>query len=189
MIFMPLHRVRCSMTGVAGLPGVATFHTGTAVTDMTPIRTFWDAVKSVFPNSFVVGVPNTGDVLNEDTGQITGAWSGPTQASVVGTGGVGGYLSTAGIMVRWTTPQVVDGRRPIGKTFLVPCMTSNFSSSGTITGAIATTVAAAASALVVALAGELKTYHRPKDGHGGVGCTITAATVPGKQVVLRSRRD
>jgi hypothetical protein len=177
------------MTGVAGLPGVATFYVGTAVTDMSPFRTFWDAVKSTFPNTWVISVPNAGDVLNEDTGQIQGAWSGPTQTNVVGTGGVGAYLSTAGAMVRWTTPQVVDGRRPIGKTFLVPAMTSIFSSAGTIASAQLTTIQTAASALVVALAGELKIYHRPKDGHGGVGCTVTAGTAISKQVVLRSRRD
>ena len=177
------------MTGVAGLPGVATFHTGTAVTDMAPFRAFWDAVKSVFPNTWVLAVPSTGDVLNEDTGQITGAWSGPAQANVVGTGGVGAYLATAGAMVRWTTPQVVDGRRPIGKTYLVPAMTAIFSSSGTIGSSQIATIQAAATALVVALAGELKIYHRPKDGHGGVACTVTAGTAIAKQVVLRSRRD
>jgi hypothetical protein len=177
------------MSGVSGLPGVATFHFGSSVTDMTALRTFWDAVKALFPNSMVIGVPNVGDTINEDTGQITGAWSGPAQTNVVGTGGVGAYLSTAGAMVRWTTPQVVNGRRPIGKTFLVPAMTSIFSSSGTIASGTVATVQAAATALVVAYAGELKTYHRPVDGHGGVGCTVTAGTAISKQVVLRSRRD
>jgi hypothetical protein len=186
---MPLNRVRVSLTGAGGLPGVWTFHMGTSVTDMTALRTFFDGVKSVFPNTVVIGVPNAGDTINEDSGQIEGAWTGPTQASVIGTGGVGAYLSTAGAMVRWNTPQVVNGRRPIGKTFLVPCMTGNFSSAGTISGAIATTIQTAATALIVAYAGEMKIYHRPVAGHGGVGCTIIAATVPGKQVVLRSRRD
>lgn len=186
---MTLNRVRVAFTGVSGLPGVATFHFGSSVTDMTALRTFWDSVKAVFPNTFVISVPNSGDTINDDSGQITGAWSGPAQTNVVGTGGVGSYLSTAGAMVRWTTPQVVDGRRPIGKTFLVPAMTSIFSSSGTIASATVNTVQTAATALVVAYAGELKVYHRPKAGHGGVGCTVTAGTAISKQVVLRSRRD
>lgn len=186
---MPLNRVRVALTGVSGLPGVATFHFGSSVTDMTALRTFWDAVKAVFPNTMVIGVPNSGDTINEDNGQITGAWSGPAQTNVQGTGGVGSYLSTAGAMVRWTTPQVVNGRRPIGKTFLVPAMTGIFSSSGTIASATLTTIQNAATALVVAYAGELKTYHRPVAGHGGVGCTVTAGTAIAKQVVLRSRRD
>lgn len=177
------------MSGVSGLPGVATFHFGSSVTDMGALRTFWDAVKVVFPNTMQIQVPNSGDTINEDTGQITGAWSGPTQAVIQGTGGVGSYLSTAGAMIRWTTPLVVNGRRPIGKTFLVPAMTGIFSSSGTIAGATLTTLQNAASALVVAYAGELKTYHRPVAGHGGVGATVTAGTAISKQVVLRSRRD
>jgi len=177
------------MSGVSGLPGVATFHFGTAVTDMSALRTFWDALKANFPNSWVLSIPNSGDVLNEDTGQITGAWSGTTQTNVVGTGGVGAYLSTAGPMIRWSTPQVVNGRRPIGKTFLVPAMSSQFSSSGTILGSFVTSASAAAAALIVAYAGELKIYHRPVAGHGGVGCTVTAGVCANKQVVLRSRRD
>lgn len=186
---MPLNRVRVALTGVSGLPGVATFHFGSSVTDMSALRTFWDSIKALFPNSMVISVPNAGDTINEDTGQIQGAWSGPAQTNVVGTGGVGGYLATAGAMVRWGTPQVIDGRRPIGKTFLVPAMNSVFSSSGTIAGANISTIQAAATALIVAYAGEMKVYHRPKDGHGGVGATITVGTAITKQVVLRSRRD
>jgi hypothetical protein len=186
---VPLNRVRLTMSGVGGLPGLATFHFGSAVTDMTALRTFWDSVKSNFPNTFVLSIPNSGDTINEDTGQIQGAWSGPTQANVVGTGGTGSYLATAGPMIRWTTPQVVNGRRPIGKTYLVPAMTTQFSSAGTIQSAVATSLTTAAQALVVAYAGEMKTYHRPVAGHGGVGCTITAGQCTGKQTVLRSRRD
>lgn len=177
------------MSGVSGLPGVATFHFGSSVTDMGALRTFWDAVKSVFPNTMQIQVPNSGDTINEDNGQIQGAWSGPSQAVIQGTGGVGSYLSTAGAMIRWTTPLVVEGRRPIGKTFLVPAMTSTFSSSGTISSSVVTTLQTAATNLVVAYAGELKVYHRPKAGHGGVGATVTAGTAIAKQVVLRSRRD
>jgi hypothetical protein len=177
------------MSGVSGLPGLATFHFGSAVTDMTALRTFWDAVKANFPNTWVLTIPNSGDTINEDTGQIQGAWSGPSQTNVVGTGGVGAFLATAGPMIRWTTPQVVDGRRPVGKTFLIPAMSSQFSSAGTILGSFVTTATTAAQALVVAYAGEMKTYHRPKAGHGGVGCTITAGQCTNKQAVLRSRRD
>lgn len=186
---MALNRVRCTFTGVTGLPGVATFHVGSGVTDMTPIRTFWNAIAGVFPNALIIGTPNSGDTINEATGQITGAWTGPVQTSVIGTGGVGSFSPTIGPMVRWITPQVVDGRRPIGKTFLVPSSTSIIATSGTFTSAIVTTIANAAVALVVALAGELKTWHRPNTKGPGVACTITGASVTGKHMVLRSRRD
>lgn len=186
---MALNRVRCPFSGVGGLPGVATFHVGSGVTDMSPIRAFWLAIAGVFPNSLIIGTPNSGDTINEATGQITGAWTGPIQSSVVGTGGAGAYSPTIGPMVRWITPQVVDGRRPIGKTFLIPSSSSIQSTAGTFTSAIITTIANAAVALVVALAGELKTWHRPNAKGPGVACTITGASVSGKQMVLRSRRD
>lgn len=188
---MTINRVRVAITGATGLPGVATFHFNSSVTDMTALRTFWDGVKSVFPNTVAINVPAAGDQINDDSGQIVGAWTGPAQATVIGTGGVGAYLSTAGVMVKWVTPQVVDGRRPIGKTYLVPAYNTVFSNIGTITGSVVTTVTAAAQALVVAYAGEMKIYHRPKGDppHGGVGCTIISGGAVSKQVVLRSRRD
>lgn len=188
---MTLNRVRVGIAGATGLPGVATFHFNSSTTDMSALRTFWDAVKANFPNTVVITIPNSGDQISDDSGQITGAWSGPAQTNVVGTGGVAGYLSTAGPMIRWTTPQVVNGRRPIGKTFLVPSMSTQFSSAGTITGATVTAYTTAAQALVVAYAGEMKTYHRPTGSppHGGVACTIISGVCINKQAVLRSRRD
>lgn len=188
---MPLNRVRVAITGVSGLPGVATFHVGTSITDQSALRTFWDSIKATFPNTMIVTVANTGDVINEDNGQITGAWNGAIQANVVGTGGAGSFMSAQGPMVRWSTPQVVNGRRPIGKTFLVPAVTAILSASGTIGGATQTIIQNAATALIVALGGELKIYHRPSGSppHGGVACTITAASVSTKSMVLRSRRD
>lgn len=186
---MPLNRVRVALTGFTGLPGVATFHFNSSVTDMTALRTFWDSVKSVFPNSVLINVPNAGDTITENSGVIQGAWSGPAQATVQGTGGTTSVVSTGGPMVRWTTPQVVDGRRPIGKTFLTPMVAIHLTTTGTVASSVATTVSNAAQALVVAYAGEMKTYHRPKGGTGGVGCTIIAGTCSNKLMVLRSRRD
>lgn len=191
MIFMPLNRVRIALTGFSGLPGVATFYFGSAVTDMTAVRTFWDAVKSVFPTSVQIQVANVGDTINEDSGQIQGAWSGPAQAVVAGSGGAGSVNSMGGPMIKWVTPQVVNGRRPIGKTFLVPAVVGIYTSQGQIATGTITTLQTAAQALVTAYAGEMKTWHRPDKatGHGGVGCTITAASVSARQMVLRSRRD
>ena len=185
---MTLNRCRVVLSGAAGLPGIATHYFGSSVTDMSAVRTFWDALKANFPNSVNIQVPSSGDTINEATGAITGAWSGPAQAVLQGLGGVGSYLSTAGVMIRWTTPEVIQGRRPIGKTFLVPAMTGLFDSAGTIANATLTSYQAAAAALIAAYAGEMKIWHRPNAKGPGTAATITAAAVPDKQVVLRSRR-
>lgn len=188
---MTLNRVRVAITGLSGLPGVSTFHFNSSVTDMTALRTFFDSVKAAVPTGLTFAVPAAGDQINDDSGIIVGAWTGPAQSNVVGTGGGTGYSSTSGSMVKWVTPQVVNGRRPIGKTFLVPAPVGILSTTGGISGAMVTTITAAAQALVVAYAGEMKIYHRPTGTppHGGVACTIISGGCITKQVVLRSRRD
>lgn len=168
---------------------MATHYFDSSVTDVSPIRVFWDAVKSAFPLAVNIQVANSGDTINPDDGKIIGAWSGPAQTVVVGTGS-GSFLSTAGIAVEWICSTPVNGRRPLGKTFIVPCVTTLFDSSGTIANATVTAFQAAGLALVQSLGGggALSIWHRPKAGHGGLDCRVSNARVPDKQVVLRSRR-
>jgi len=84
----------------------------------------------------------------------------------------------------------INGRRPLGKTFLVPCITGLFDSSGTIANATQTAYQAAGLALVQGLGGggALRVWHRPVNGTGGLAVGVVNCRVPDKQVVLRSRR-
>lgn len=186
---MALNRVRTTLTGLGGLPGLSTFYFDSTTTDMTGVRTFWDAIKGLIPNGVSIQVPNSGDQFLEGTGTITGSWSGPAQASVASTGGVGAYLSTAGAMIRWTCNGVVDGRRPIGKTFIIPVSTSVFSSSGTVSATTKTTVNNAVAALLSTYGGAMKLWHRKNEKGAGQQFTILSGQCIDKQVVLRSRRD
>lgn len=189
IIAMALNRVRTTLTGLGGLPGVSTFYFDSTTTDMTGVRTFWDSIKGLIPTGVSIAVPNSGDQFTEGTGTITGSWSGPAQATVASTGGAGAYLATAGAMIRWTVAGVVDGRRPIGKTFIVPVSTSVFSSSGTIAAGTVTTVNAAITALLSTYGGAMKLWHRPNAKGAGSQLTILSGQCINKQVVLRSRRD
>lgn len=186
---MTMNRVRVAWTGFPGAPGVSTFYFGSSTTDMGALRTFFNAFAALVPANVSMQIASTGDQINETDGHITGTWVGPAQASVAGGGGVGAYSSASGGMVKWVTPQVVNGRRPIGKTFFVPAVTTAFDATGTLLNSLVTTLQAAASALVVAYAGEMKIFHRPGPGGIGVSCTIIAGIVQDKQFVLRSRRD
>lgn len=184
-----LNRCRVSLTGAAGLPGVATHVFDSSVTDVTPIRTFWDAMKVAFPATVSIQVANSGDTFDPVTGNLLSAWSGPPQAVISGTG-AGAYMSTAGIVVEWITTQVVNGRRPLGKTFIVPCVANLIDTSGTIANATVTAFQAAALTMVQSLGGggALSIWHRPVNGAGGQDCRVSNTRVPDKQVVLRSRR-
>lgn len=186
---MTLNRVRVALTGASGLPGVSTFYFDSTTVDMTALRTFWVAVGPFMPTGVSIQVPNSGDQFNEATGLITGTWSGPAQTAVAASGGAGAYLSTAGPMIRWTPNGVVDGRRPIGKTFLVPYIAGGFSSAGGILGANVTTLTTAATNLLTAYGGSMKLWHRKNAKGAGTQLTILSGACTGKQVVLRSRRD
>jgi hypothetical protein len=186
---MTLNRVRVSLTGVGGLPGVSTFYFDSTTVDMTALRTFWVAVAAYFPTAVTIAVPNAGDQFQEATGLITGTWTGPAQATVPGSGGVGAYSSTSGAMIRWTPNGVVDGRRPIGKTFIVPGTAALLSTSGTVPGAAVTALTNAATALLTAYGGSMKLWHRKNAKGAGQQLTILSGACSNKQVVLRSRRD
>ncbi len=184
-----MNRVKVGWSGLSGLPGLSTFYVGTGITDMTPIRNFFDAWKTFVPTALQWQIANSGDQIQEATGVIVGSWSGPAQATVIGAGGAGGYAAPVGAEVRWDTSAIIDGRRIRGRTFMVPILGALYDSSGTIATATLTSMQTAASALVTALAGEMKVWHRKNAKGPGANATVTSALVPDKAYVLRRRRD
>lgn len=191
-----MNRARVAWTNFSGAPGLSTFYLGSSTVDMTALRTFFDSIKSLLPNSVTIQVPSSGDQLNDTTGTITGVWTGPAQTSVTGNGGVIGYAGGSGAVVEWLTGLIVGGRRPIGKTFIVPLIAAAYDSNGTLASTTLTTLQNAANALVVAYAGELKIFSRPftppagssKPPRVGVAAQIVAARIPDLAAVLTSRR-
>lgn len=186
---MPANRIKVLWTGLTGLPGLSQFYVGTGITDPTPIRTFFDAIKAQFPTGLTWTVQNAGDTISETDGQIVSGWTGPAQTPVVATGGAGAYPAPSGCYVKWSGTAVVGGRRPFGKTFMVPLGPGGYSSSGAIATATSTALTVAATALIAALGGELKIWHRTGPTTAGAFLTTTAASVPNKAVVLTGRRD
>lgn len=184
---MTMNRVRVLWQNFPGAPGYSNHYVGSAVLAQTAIRSFYDAVKAFLPNNMTIQVPSTGDQINEADGKITGAWSGAAQ-SVVTCTGVGNYAGPAGLAINWRTALVIDGRRPMGRTFLVPIVGSSTETNGTIATATLATVQTAADTLISALAGELKCWHRPNAKGPGANVTVITAQIPDQVAVLRTRR-
>lgn len=191
-----LNRARVQWANFSGAPGLSTFYFGSSTVDMTALRTFFAAVGPLLPNTVQIAVPSAGDQINDTTGVITGIWSGPAQTVITGTGGVGTYAGGSGAVVEWLSSAIVAGRRPIGKTFVVPLVNTQYDSNGSLSASCITALQTAASALIVAYAGEMKVFSRPftppagspKPPRVGVGSTIVAARIPDLAAVLRSRR-
>lgn len=195
---MSINRIRCAWTGFVGGPGVSTFYSLDPATDLPLLHGFFDGIKTLLPDTVTITIEPTGDVLDETTGNLTGAWSEDGPAQVDGTVS-GGYGAPMGLVVIWETGAIMDGTRLRGKTYIVPVSYSVYDVDGSIqidALALARGVAqslAAASGLVV--------WHRPRAARAADGsrpavtaraggyASISDATVHDKVAILTSRRD
>jgi hypothetical protein len=184
---MAMNRVRCLWQNWPGSPGYTNFYVGTSIVNQTEIRAFFQAMITYLPTGLTITVPSSGDVVDESTGLITGAWSGSANTLVTATG-TGNYPGSAGACVNWRTSLLIAGRRPIGRTFLVPMVTGSFETNGSIATATLSGITTAANTLITNLAGELKVWSRPRPSIAGANVTVTSANVPDLAVVLRTRR-
>lgn len=193
---MTLHRIRSTWSGLPGGSGVSTLYQVAAPSDadLTAIRTFWATCAGQLASDATIQVQNSGDIIDETTGALTGVW-GPQTAvsSVVGTGGAN-YAAPSGGLVEWRTAGIVHGRRVRGRTFLVPVGSGVYDSDGTLLSTAVTAFQNAATALVVALT-SMRVWSRPFRGspsipaRSGSAHAVTSAIAKDKAVVLRSRRD
>lgn len=182
-----IRRVNVAWTTGIGGTGLSTFYTLDPVDVTAELGTFFNAIKAFFPTPVTWQIPNSGDMITDNTGILSGGWSGGTAATISASGGAGAYVAGTGAYVRWGTNTVVAGRRVKGRTFLVPMLTSQFDTFGTITDTSVATIQTAASALQGS--GKLKVWHRPPEGTTlGFVAQVTSATVPDKVTSLRTRR-
>lgn len=182
-----MNRVRVLWQNFPGSPGYSNHYVGSNVLAQTAIRAFYASLVTLLPNNLTITVPNSGDQVSEATGEITGVWTGAAQTVVTATG-AGNYPGPTGAIVNWRTSNVINGRRPMGRTFLVPMASVAYDAVGTLATAAQTTIQNAANQLITDLAGELKIWHRPTDTQAGANVTVTSANVPDMAAVLRSRR-
>lgn len=196
-----IYRIKALWSGIPGSPGVSTHYMNAApgAADLTAIKNFWNTGGSNFPSGLTIQVQGVGDIVDDGTGDLIGAWSTTQPAAVVGASAAA-YAAPVGVAVHWRTGTVMDGRRVTGTSFAVPQI-AVYESNGTIQAAITANWVAAAVAMIAALSGKLVVWHRPqfgpKPGPGvprpvirmGASAVVTSASSPDLAVVLRSRRD
>lgn len=194
-----INRVRCTWGNFTGSPGVSTFYTSASRVDMTPIRSFFQALTLYLAASTTVQVANAGDQIDDETGEINGVWSGPAQA-VVSAANSGSYSGVSGGLVSWVANGIVAGRRPVGKTFLVPLQSSAYQANGTLSGTFVTAALTAGTNLAAAMNPDLLVWSRPftpdpnavppdtRPARLGSSHPVAIVRVPAIATVLRSRR-
>ena len=181
-------RVQWGDTGVVG-GGLSTFYDRNILgPDPAAILTFFTSIQNLLPDDVTIVVPSEGDVINEVTGALEGAWTGTGGGQVIG-GSSSVFALGTGARVRWDTAGIVGGRHVRGTTFLVPLTASAFATDGNVLGTARTTIQNAATALISAAAGDMVVWSRPVPGRQGSSHVVTGSSVPIVPTALRSRRS
>lgn len=199
-------RVRSEWTGFNGAPGYTNLffrdftsdgpggQTGTvenATAAVDRVRGFWGALSGLMPDDVTINPESTVDLLEDSTGELIDSFTSATGGSVKGTD-TGGYQAAGGASITWRTGGVRNGRRVIGRTFLVPLAGSLFNTTGQLIPTIQNTIQTAANALLnPAGTPDLGVYARPSSPGATDGAWFVArgAQVPSRGSILRSRRD
>lgn len=163
-------------TGLGGSPGVAAIKAALALTN------------TCLPENHTIHVPNSGDIIDPSTGDLTGVWSDPEPVgNILGTGAP---VAAAGVgaCLTWRTAGIVNAHRVRGRTFYVPLTTAAYEADGTINA----TQLGKLRTLADTLAGlELAVWSRPTSAGASDGSmhTVLSGSVSDRVAFLGSRRD
>lgn len=183
-----LDRVRSAWTGFSGAPGVTTMYFLDTVTAVASVHDFWNSVATYLPNDVHILVENAGDVIDDETGDLVGAWSADAVTPAVGVDD-NPYPAPSGACITWLTETILDGRRLRGRTFIVPLAGSKYQNDGTLAEGTITALNTIAADLIAAQSASFVIYHRKSGTHAGGNGLVTSAVVHDMAAVLRSRRD
>lgn len=195
---MTVSRVVAVWTGWSGGPGFTSFHflnlEGAAQTGVDAVHRFMseafaqnpDGSPTLLPGALTININVDVEHYDEETGVLTGLESTTEPAPISG-GGADPWSAAVGICASWSTPQIHQGRRIRGRTFLVPHLGCD-SNSGTISVNGRDAVARAGQELIDSGPGFV-IWSRPDNGTGGALGVVGGVNVPAASAVLRSRRD
>jgi len=184
-----MHRLKVnwSGSGVVG-PGLSVFHFSTGASNgPDAVYDFFNAAPLLYPSTVTITVPSGGDIVDVETGALTGVWDDPGQGGTVNGTNSGDFFAGVGMRVKWLTSGIVGGRRVVGSTFLVPIAAAISDTSGTIDNSTVTSTLSAANAMLAAEP-ELSVWSRPTPSRPGALSQVIATAVPDKTSWLRSRR-
>lgn len=195
-----LYRIKTLWRGGVGGPASTTMYS-TAIPTPAMVNNLWSGVAGQIPIGITWTIQGHGDIIDDATGNLTGAWSSGADATSSSSGAAGAYAAPVGCIIRLSTSTIVHNHHLQGRIYLVPVNGGSFQSDGTLTAAFQSVVQTAASNMNSAFSGHLAVWSRPFPGRPAtatkpavpsrVGSTglVTGVSVPDFAAVLRSRRD
>jgi hypothetical protein len=185
---MTIARLTATWTGFSGAPGYTNFYFDVPGVAPGLVVDFFEAIYLHLPGVVTVEVPNSGDLIDEVTGELENTWSATGGASITGGGGNMG-AAPAGACISWYTDGIARARRVRGRTFIVPLANGSYENNGSLHGITIPALQGAGDALITASGSNFGIWSRPRLGTGGSFHVATRAAVKDKAAVLRSRRD
>jgi hypothetical protein len=156
-------------------------------TAVESVHEFWVSLEADLPNDVHIQVEDSGDVLDSETGDLTGTWVSDG-VDIVDGGASTGYSAASGAVVDWLTSTIADSKRLRGKSFIVPLAGGAYTAAGVLNSTFVTALEAYGATLISTQSTSFVVWHRGTGTNGSVGL-ITSAHVPNTVAVLRSRRD
>jgi hypothetical protein len=176
-------KVQVDWTGWAGGPGVSSFHfEGGTTPPIGALSSFLSSLRGMWPQSVVAQVRNAGVTIDVATGKPDGAWSGAVQGALVGIT-AGAYAAPAGACIEWHTGGFLNGHEVKGRTFIVPMLSSQYDTDGTLIAGVVNTAQTAITALLAA-SPKLVVFSKTH----AFSNIVTTGKCLDKVAVLRSRR-
>lgn len=182
-----LSRLRTVWSGFPGGPGVTTMYFLDTATAVASVHAFWATLAGIIPADVNLQVQNSGDVIEDSTGALTGAWTASAVA-VIGGGDGEKYAAPAGACINWLTETIGPHRRIRGRTFVVPLANDAYQTDGSLDATKLGYLQSAADDLVASQSASFVVWHRGT-GSDGTNGLVTAAHVHDFVSILRSRRD
>jgi hypothetical protein len=147
-----------------------------------------DEIKLSIPTGVTITVPNSGEVIEDTTGELVSVWTGTGGGSKVMTGNSAAAAGAGGV-ITWNTGAIVNGRHLRGRTFIVPFGNDNYDVDGTLSANAVSRLNAFATALIAS--GGLGVWHRPTTpgGSDGTSSSVLSSRVRDHVAFLSSRRD
>ena len=201
--------VRTNWSGTTGGPGLTqtaieavtdphTWDATAAQQAVDAVRAAWFGCATYLPDNIKLDVNPVVDIFTHIDGELVGSYSAATVPSqVVGTSAAT-FSMAAGIKINLNTGMIRNGRRVRGGIFVVPAVSTAFTTDGLVLAGARTTFNTAWNTCRTTLATNNKTltvWSRPiPDGkpHGprdGATAPVSAIETSEKGAILRGRRD
>ena len=149
------------------------------------LRTIFDGLKNSFGSVTRVRFPSAGNVIDDATGELVGAWTEAAVADVAGTNASQPVQNASMLLMRWNTAAIVNGRRIKGRAFL-PGVSAACSNGGQVDIVTVNNFKTAFANIGSSLG--LRVWHRPNAKGPGSSHVVTGVDVWNEWATWRPRR-